>query len=137
MMVQQAGSRGLIVVTDDDINIRKALGIILRKEGYTVREAGSGRELQQILSERKPDLLFLDIMMPGDNGFDICTELKADPATAGINVFLITARGMSQDVHKGFGAGADEYVLKPFFAKDILALVEKYVCQARAAESHV
>ena len=134
-MTPASVSSGLIVIADDDVNIRKALGIILRKEGYRVAEAGSGHELREILQQTTPKLIFLDIMMPGENGFDICAELKTDKRTSGINIFLVTARGMKQDVHKGFSVGADEYVLKPFFTKDILALVQKYFRIATASSA--
>ena len=126
-MVQNPAPGNLIVIVDDDINIRKALGIILRKEHFDVIEASCGQELHDILHRLRPRLIFLDVMMPGENGFDLCAELKTDTSTAGIHIFLVTARGMRQDVNKGFSMGADEYVLKPFFTKDVLALVRKYL----------
>ena len=124
---------GLIYVVDDDINIRKALSIILRKEHYQVLEFGSGDELRQQLELKKPDLVFLDVMMPPESGFDICAELRSHASTVGVTVFLVTARGMKQDVNKGFAVGADEYVLKPFFTKDVLQLVEKYIQKKKTA----
>ena len=118
---------GLIYVVDDDVNIRKALTIILRKERHQVLEFASGDELRQQLQLKKPDIIFLDVMMPPESGFDICADLRSQASTARVTVFLVTARGMKQDVNKGFAVGADEYVLKPFFTKDVLQLVEKYI----------
>ena len=126
-MANEQDPANTIIVVDDDVNIRKALGIILRKEKYSVLEVASGHELKAILKTTRPKLVFLDVMMPGENGFDICADLKADRCTSAIAVFLVTARGMKQDVNKGFSMGADEYVLKPFFTKDVVALVKKYM----------
>jgi two-component system alkaline phosphatase synthesis response regulator PhoP len=126
-MVEQDGRTGRIFIVDDDANIRKALSIILRKEHYEVNEFSSGSELREALESTMPQLIFLDVMMPPESGFDICAELKSRPATAHIPIFLVTARGMKQDVNKGFVCGADEYVLKPFFTKDVLQLALSYL----------
>jgi DNA-binding response OmpR family regulator len=127
-MASHASGR-LIVVVDDDANIRKALAIILRKEHYQVSEASSVRELEVLLQTQKPELIFLDVMLTDEDGFAACQRLKTDPRTKDIPLFLLTARGLHQDVQKGFMSGADEYVLKPFMPKDIVALAAKYAPQ--------
>ena len=126
-MTSQTAAAGLILVVDDDPHIRKALAIMLRREQYQVLEASGVEELYAVLEDCRPDLIFLDVMLSGEDGFSVCQQLKAESFTSDVPVFLLTARGLHADVVRGFMCGAAEYVLKPFLAKDVITLVKKYV----------
>ena len=116
---------GKILVADDSANIREVLQMNLETLGYEVVLAADGDQaLKQIYQER-PDLLILDVMMPKQNGFQICRKVKADPQHGRTPVILLTAKSQREDVYWGKDCGADEYVTKPFSAKELEGLVER------------
>ncbi len=105
-----------ILVVDDQKEIRELVEITLRMGDYQIFQAGTGPEAIEIARREKPNLMFLDVMMPegGMDGFDVCTELKNDPETAGITIIMLTALGQDEDKERGNAAGADDYFTKPF-----------------------
>ncbi len=103
-----------VLVVDDDPLIVEILKTILDLEEFEVETATSGEQTLDIVAEVVPDVLVLDVMMPGIDGYEVCRRLKADPATAGIPVVLLTARDREEDRRMGLTAGADAYVTKPF-----------------------
>lgn len=105
-----------ILVVDDQKEIRELVEITLRMGDYQIFQAGTGPEAIEIARREKPNLMFLDVMMPegGMDGFDVCTELKNDPETAGITIIMLTALGQDEDRERGNAAGADDYFTKPF-----------------------
>lgn len=111
-----------ILVVDDEPFILKSLVFILKKEGFEVITATDGDEaLEQIRAER-PQLIFLDLMMPKRDGYSVCEIVKNDPELKDMCVVLLTARGQASDRERGFEAGADEYVTKPFSPSKVVAL---------------
>jgi two-component system alkaline phosphatase synthesis response regulator PhoP len=114
-----------ILIADDNENIREALTFLLEDEGYKLWLAKDGSEALQKAREVVPDILFLDIMMPEINGFDVCRIIKNDPALKKIYVIMLTAKGQADDQVRGKEAGADEYVLKPFSPLEILAKLKR------------
>jgi two-component system phosphate regulon response regulator PhoB len=82
--------------------------------------------------ERPPDLVVLDVMMPGMSGIDVCRQLRGEPATAALPIILLTARAQEGDVEVGFGAGADDYVVKPFSPRELVSRVEAALARMRA-----
>ena len=111
-----------ILVVDDDPVIQKLLAVNFEMEGYRVVTAGDGIEgIERVHSDR-PDLVLLDVMMPRMDGIEVVRTLKADKATAGIPVILLSAKAQSTDINGGLDAGADDYVTKPF---DPLELLDK------------
>ena len=107
-----AGKRILIV--DDDAFIRRPLEFILREEGYEPSSAGDALEGLRALEAGIPDLIVLDVMMPGKDGFTFCGELKRDPRFASIPIVLLSARGLPRDRSYGLSLGATDFLTKPY-----------------------
>ena len=103
-----------IMVVDDNPDIVTIVKTILEVKGYGVQSAFSGQEVFNLLSEQKPDLIILDIMMPQMDGLEVLTRLKGNPATASIPIILLTAKVLYEDVLGGYKKGADYYITKPF-----------------------
>jgi len=103
-----------ILVVDDDAFIRRPLEFILREEGFEAETAADAYEGLRVLEARLPDLIFLDVMMPGKDGLTWCAELKADPRFAAIPIVLLSARGQERDREKGLALGAVEFMTKPY-----------------------
>ncbi len=121
-------SQKKILIADDNENIRDALTYLLEDEGYELLLAKDGAETLRIVRERRPDILFLDIMMPEMNGYDVCRAIKGDPDLKGTYVIMLTAKGQIAEQERGREVGADEYIVKPFSPMDILTKV-KTLCQ--------
>lgn len=115
-----------ILIADDNENIRDALTYLLEDEGYELQLAKDGADALRKVRERKPDILFLDIMMPEINGYDVCRTIKNDPDLKNIYVIMLTARGQVAEQERGKEVGADEYIVKPFSPMEILAKVKKH-----------
>lgn len=103
-----------ILVVDDEPHVIKSLTFVLKKEGYDVSSAANGEDAMIKISESKPDLLFLDVMMPRKNGYEVCQEVKSSPSLSDIYIIMLTAKGQEADREKGLNAGADEFMTKPF-----------------------
>ncbi len=109
-----------VIVVDDNRDITDIVKVILEVKGHRVICAHSGPELFSRLVEQKPDLIFLDIMMPGMDGFEVLKRLRDTPNTSAIPVILLTAKGQYEDVLKGYKEGADYYISKPFIGTQLL-----------------
>ena len=109
-----------IMVVDDNPDIVTIVKTILEVKGYGVQSAFSGQEVFNLLSEQKPDLIILDIMMPQMDGLEVLTRLKEDPGTATIPVILLTAKVQYEDVLGGYKMGADYYITKPFTSTQLI-----------------
>ena len=114
-----------ILVVDDEAHAIRALTFILKKEGYDVYSALNGEEAMARVRESKPDLMFLDVMMPRKNGFEVCQEIKDDPGLSDIYIIMLTAKGQEKDREKGLSLGADEFITKPFSLTDIVEKVRE------------
>lgn len=116
-----------ILVVDDDVNILELVNINLSKAGYDVVKATNGLQALEKIEEQLPDLAVVDVMMPGMDGFELTKRLRAE---ADIPVLLLTAKGELEDKEKGFLAGSDDYVVKPFEPKELLfrinAILRRY-----------
>lgn len=111
-----------VMIMEDEEAIRGFIRINLKREGFTVIEAGSGEEALQIaLQEDEIDIAILDIMLPGIDGLEVCQKLRARYPQMGI--IMLTARGQEQDKIEGFALGADDYVVKPFSPAELMARV--------------
>jgi signal transduction histidine kinase len=106
-------SKALILVVDDEATQRLLTRDTLEKEGFKVEEASNGEEGLNRIREIRPDLVLLDVMMPGLNGFEVCRHLRADPAISEIPVIIVTGREDTEDIKKGFDAGATDFLTKP------------------------
>lgn len=121
-----------ILVVDDETVNRKTLEWMLREEGFEVMAAGTGREARVLAARHGPDLILLDILMPGESGFETCERLLADSATADIPIIFISGLGDSENRIRGLRLGAVDYVAKPF-AKEEVALRVKLHIRLRQA----
>ncbi len=114
-----------ILVADDDRNILYLISEVLAKGDYEVYQAVNGDHALKWCRETKPDLLVLDIMLPGLDGYRVLEEIKADPATRDIKVVVISARTKPEEVERGLAAGADHYFTKPFRISDLTAKIRE------------
>ncbi len=103
-----------ILVCDDEAAIRNIMDFSLEAEGFLVVPVGDGETALQAAMTEEPDLIILDVMMPGSDGLTVCRELKQNPRTAHIPVLMLTARAGKDQRDEGLSAGADEYITKPF-----------------------
>ena len=114
-----------ILIVDDEPNIVVSLEFLMKREGYEVSVARDGIEaLERILRER-PDVVLLDVMMPGKTGFEVCQAVRADEGLAATRILLLSAKGRETDVAKGLALGADGYMTKPFSTRDLALRVRE------------
>jgi two-component system alkaline phosphatase synthesis response regulator PhoP len=112
-----------ILVVEDEEDIRELVSYTLLKEGYQVASVASGEEALSIAAAKPPDLIVLDLMLPGLDGVTVCQRLRADPKTAGTAIVMLTARGEEADIVGGLNMGADDYITKPFSRNVLLARI--------------
>lgn len=113
----------VVVVADDDADVARAIEINLTLEGYEVHVASDGLQALELARTLRPDLVVLDVVMPGLDGIEVCATLRADPRTQSIPVIMLTAKSTRDDRVKGLTTGADDYVAKPFEAVELVARV--------------
>src|SRR5207245_2984541 len=111
---QSPDTTGPILVIDDEPYILRSLSYLLQREGYTVETATNGEEGLQRVRSLRPPLVFLDIMMPHMNGYEVCEQVKQDPSLEHTYVIMLSAKGQQIDRERGLLGGADEYMTKPF-----------------------
>jgi DNA-binding response OmpR family regulator len=116
--------RPLVLVADDDPDIRSLVVLRLERSGYEVVVAGDGEEALATALERNPDLALLDVMMPKLDGYEVTERLRRADATRHLPVILLTARVQETDIARGLEAGADDYVKKPFSPTELRARVQ-------------
>ncbi|HEY4712553.1 MAG TPA: response regulator [Dehalococcoidia bacterium] len=114
-----------ILVVDDEPHVIRTLTFVLRKEGYEVSSAGDGEEAMAKVRESKPNLMFLDVMMPKKNGYEVCQELKNNSSLSDIYVVMISAKGQEADKEKALSLGADEFITKPFSPMGVIERVKE------------
>ncbi len=115
--------RKKVLVVDDERDLVELIGMNLQRNGYEVVSAYDGGTGLELARKHKPDIMILDVMMPGLSGQDVTRALKADPETAGIPILMLTARTEETDIIVGLSLGADDYVTKPFSMKVLIARV--------------
>src|SRR4051812_17347677 len=124
-----------ILVADDDEDIRELVLFKLEAAGFDVTAVDNGVSALEAARDQPPDLVLLDVMMPGLSGIDVCRALRAEQATVQLPVILLTARAQEGDVQIGFGAGADDYVVKPFSSRELVSRVEAVLARTKACPS--
>ncbi|GIW73066.1 MAG: DNA-binding response regulator [Planctomycetota bacterium] len=113
----------LIVVIEDEPDLREIVAYNLEREGFRVQTAADGRQGLELVRRLRPELVVLDLMLPGLDGIEICRALVSDPATRTSRIVMLTAKSDESDVVLGLGLGADDYVTKPFGTKELIARV--------------
>ena len=112
-----------ILVVEDDLDIRELISFNLQNEGHQVFEAKDGEAGIDKAREKLPDLILLDLMLPGIQGLDVCRIIKSDQETKETPIIMVTALGQEEDIVKGLETGADDYITKPFSIKVLIARV--------------
>ena len=110
-----------ILVVDDDVALAEMISIVLRGEGFTPFQAFDGAEALSTLEQTQPDLILLDVMLPGLDGIEVCGKIRE---TSGVPIIMLTARGDTTDVVRGLESGADDYIVKPFNPKELVARIK-------------
>ncbi|MBZ5638916.1 MAG: response regulator [Acidobacteriia bacterium] len=118
-----------ILIIDDDAFIRRPLEFILREEGFLPVTAVDGEDGLAKLEGGRPDLIFLDVMMPGMDGFAVCRRVRTDPRFSSIPVIMLTAKGQEGDRDRGLAAGATEFISKPYSPSELLRRVREILSE--------
>ena len=130
-----AMSPSRILVADDDNTIRRFIVTLLSDRGYEILEAADGEQAYKVAEHAKPDLMLLDLIMPFRDGFDVLQDLKRGPETSAIPVIIMSVKDREEEIVKGLGMGADDYVVKPFNSLELVARVRKVLeRESRQAE---
>src|SRR3954465_11940502 len=116
--------RGRVLIVDDDTALSEMLSIVLRNEGYDTYLVATGDKAVPAFREFKPDLLLLDLTLPGMDGIDVCRAIRAE---SGVPIVMLTAKSDTVDVVLGLESGADDYVVKPFKPKELVARIRARV----------
>jgi len=115
-----------ILIVDDQPEVRELVEITLRAENFQIIQAINGENAINIARKEKPDLIIMDIMMPGEiDGIEATRILKNDPETKEVTIIILTAKGQKYDIKKGYKAGADDYFIKPFSPLDLIKKINE------------
>jgi two-component system response regulator MtrA len=125
-------TKGRVLVVDDDASLAEMLGIVLRQEGFDSRVIDRGDDAVEAFREYRPDVVLLDLMLPGRDGIDVCKEIRAE---SGVPIVMLTAKTDTVDVVVGLESGADDYVVKPFKPKELVARIRARVRRLDAPQS--
>src|SRR6187549_2654818 len=120
-------TQGRILIADDTAASLSLLSHVLEKEGHESFAGSNAVDALRIAAKANPDLILLDVMMPGHDGYYVCRELKAEPATREIPVIFITSRNETESILKGFRVGAVDYIHKPFHAEEVVTRVATHL----------
>ena len=120
-----------ILIADDEPHIVTSLEFLMRECDYDVRVARDGEEALRLALQFHPDVLLLDVAMPLCDGFEVCRRIRANPATRGVRILMLTAHGRDAERERGLALGADAYMTKPFSNRELLAKVSDLLAQAR------
>ncbi|MEM8884689.1 MAG: response regulator [Planctomycetota bacterium] len=112
-----------ILVVEDEVDLLDAVSFALKKEGLKPIRAENGEVALQLVEEKRPDLVLLDLMLPGLDGLEVCRRLRSNEKTARIPIIMVTAKAEETDAIIGLGVGADDYIRKPFGLKELVARV--------------
>lgn len=120
-----AADKRKVLIADDEPNIVTALEFLLKRAGYDVRTATNGEEALALVESYAPDLVLIDIMMPGKSGYEVCQRMRERPEWRHIKIVMVTAKGREAEISKGLSLGADLYVTKPFSTQELIAAVDR------------
>ena len=120
-------SRPRVLIVDDEPNIVLSLQFLLSREGYEIDIARDGESALEIAARNPPDMVVLDLMLPGLDGYEVCRRLRAAPATAAAKIVVVTARAREAERVRGLEEGADAYVTKPFSTRELIATVGRFL----------
>jgi DNA-binding response OmpR family regulator len=133
MIQEPAGSAGRVLVVDDDLNIRDVVHRYLEHAGYQVLLADNGEQALRLIHDATPDLVVLDLMLPGIDGLEVCRRLRTGTSPSSVPVVMLTALGAEDDRIAGLQLGADDYIAKPFSPRELVLRVASVLRRAQAA----
>ena len=116
-----------ILIVEDEESLLKLESILLTSKGYEVRGVANGQAALTALTEELPDLVLLDIMLPEIDGFEVCQQIKSNPATQHIPVIMLTAKKSREDMARGEKVGADWYITKPFKSAMVIETIQRFI----------
>ena len=114
-----------VLIADDEANIVVSLEFLMNREGHRISVARDGDAALAAIRELRPDLVLLDVMMPGRSGFEVCQAVRADESLAGVKILMLSAKGRDTDLAKGSALGADAYMTKPFATRELAERVRE------------
>jgi DNA-binding response OmpR family regulator len=120
-----------VLLVDDEPNIVLSLEFLMKQAGYDVRIARDGDAALEAVGDRKPDLILLDVMTPGRDGYEVCQTIRANPAWRDIKIVMLTAKSREVEREKGLALGADDYITKPFSTRDLVDRVKRLLTDER------
>ncbi len=126
----------ILVIEDDDI-VSRTIERCLRRENYKVALASSGVEGLQLAHKRIPELVILDVIMPGMDGYTVCREMRADPMLVNVPILFLTAKTKDEDKITGFNAGADDYLGKPFNLDELILRVKAIIRRTKSVNKEL
>lgn len=124
-----------ILIVDDNLMNIQVVGEMLRSKGYKIEVALNGYEALQVAEKKRPDLILLDIMMPGMDGYEVCDKLKAAPSTQEIPIIFLTAKAETEDIVKGFRVGGFDYIVKPFKKEEVFVRIDNQLELKKAKDT--
>ena len=119
-----------VLIADDEPNIVISLEFLMKREGHVVSIARDGPSALEAIRTTRPNLVLLDVMMPGMSGFEVCQAVRADEALAGVRILMLSAKGRDTDIAKGSAMGADAYMTKPFSTRELAEKVRELLSAA-------
>ena len=125
-------TNGRVLVVDDDAALAEMLSIVLRQEGFDSQTVSRGDQALHAFRDYRPDVVLLDLMLPGRDGIDVCKEIRAE---SGVPIVMLTAKGDTVDIVVGLESGADDYVVKPFKPKELVARIRARVRRREATDA--
>ncbi len=123
-----------ILVVDDEPHISHMLRFLFERRGHQVTVASNGNEALDLIFSEKPDAVFLDLNLPGKDGFQICEEVRADDRFTTLPIFVLTAQGQDADLERGLEVGATEYITKPFSPSSLITILDRLAANPSSAE---
>lgn len=123
-----------VLIVEDEDNIAIALDYLISREGYEHTRIATGAGAVELIRRMRPDLVLLDVMLPEVSGYEICQEVRMDPALKGVRILMMTARGSAMERRKGMAMGADGFISKPFELKQLRAEVRRILAGEPAVD---
>ncbi len=114
-----------ILIVDDEPNVVVPIQFLMEQQGYKVMTAERGEDALDLIYQYKPDLVLLDIMLPGIDGYEVCEIVRLNPNYRNVKIIFLTAKGREEEIAKGLALGADSYITKPFSNAELLAKVKE------------
>ena len=114
-----------ILIVDDEPNIVESLEFLMKREGFDTIVAGDGEGALRAMESDKPNLVLLDVMMPGKDGYEVCRQIRATPEWQQAKIIMLSAKSRDTEIAKGLAVGADAYITKPFSSKELVQQVNR------------